>query len=761
MDEQLSRKILDWLNHPEYRPVKRKSLAKHFHLKGPERKALHETLDGLIAAGQVREDSRGRLVTRVSPGQFVGTIKKTSAGGAFVIPDSGPAPGGDIYVHPEDLRDAHTGDEVLVKLSGRRGMGGKRLGKVEEILNRASSTFVGTYTERGGRGFVRVDADQFDREIPVGDPGAKGAEPGDKVVIEMLRFPTHAKAGEAVLLRVLGPSGEPQVDTLSIIYEFGLPTEFPQAALDEAANQAREFDEQDLQGRRDLTAETIVTIDPADARDFDDAISLKRTENGHWVLGVHIADVAHFVRPGGELDQEAMKRGTSVYLPGLVIPMLPEVLSNGLASLQQDRLRYTKSVFIELDSELRVVHTEFANSAIRVTRRFAYEQVLAIIKRRDDSILDDLTPEVARLLFDMHELAMKLRKRRFELGALELDLSETRLELNRAGEVTKVYEVVHDESHQIIEEFMLAANEAVATAALDRHAPLIRRVHGEPDEEKLKLFGEFVATLGLTLKKFQSRKELQQLLLQVRDEPIEQAVNYALLRSFRQAEYSVAEEGHYALGMENYCHFTSPIRRYPDLTVHRTIGGLVSGKKGRRGPSVDQLDAIARKCSELARRAESAERELIKVKMLRHMADRIGEEIEAVVTGVERFGVFCRGLHLPVEGLLHITAIGAALNEIIDHDEAAHALVARTSGRTIQIGRPIRVKVARVDVEARKLDFLPSDEFFSAGGNSSPPLPSKKGKIPMRQSAGSKKGPHKKSSRPPSARQPGRRRRGR
>ena len=710
MNSNLSSRILDWINDPDYHPVKPKSLARHFHLKGPDRRLLDDALDELLESGRIREDRRGRIVPRAAEGNLVGTIKKV-AGGAYLIGESGPVHGQDVFIPAEDLHDAHSGDEVLVRLTRSRGPGGRRIGKIEEILNRATSTFVGTYSERSGHGFVRVDGDQFDRPIPVDDPGAKGAAEGDKVVIEVLRFPTHAKAGEAVLVRVLGPSGAPEVDTLSIIHEFNLPTEFPEEVLAEAARIAGEFDEDELQGRRDLTGETIITIDPIDARDFDDAISLSRSDDGHWHLGVHIADVAHFVKPGSELDNEAQRRGTSVYLPGMVIPMLPEVISNGLASLQQDRLRYTKSAFIEFDAQLRPVHTEFADSAIKVTRRFAYEEVLPIIKGDADATTENVSPAVKQLLADTYHLAMQLRKRRFEGGALELDLAETKLQLDRAGAVTGVSKVVHDESHQIIEEFMLAANEAVATALMDRNIPFIRRAHPEPAEEKLQLFGEFVGTLGFTLKKFQSREELQDIILRVRGQPLEQAVNYALLRSFRQAEYTVAEEGHYALAMENYCHFTSPIRRYPDLTVHRILAALAGARKRPKGLSADHLEAIARRCSDLARRAEAAERELIKIKLLRHMSDQVGDEIDAVITGVERFGVFCRGTEIPVEGLLHITAIGAAVGEVIDHDEAAHALVARTSGWTLQIGRPIRVKIARVDIESRRLEFVPPPDL--------------------------------------------------
>ena len=750
MNHDLERLILDYLSEETYVPLKPGILARHLHFTGPQRKAFRETVEDLLAAGRVREDKRGRLMTQAVQGTVVGTIKKVAAGGAYLIPhpDRVGPPMGDVFVPPEDLRDAHTGDEVLIRLSKRRGPGDKRFGRVEEILTRATASFVGTYDEHHDRAYVKIDGTGFEAPVPVGDPGAKGAEPGDKVVVEMLRFPTHNRPGEAVLTKVLGPAGEPEVDTLSIIHEFGLPDEFPPDVLDEVHAVAEVWDEENLQGRLDLTGTTIVTIDPVDARDFDDAISLTRSDDGHWHLGVHVADVAHFVRAGGPLDTEAKRRGTSVYLPGRVIPMLPELLSNGLASLQAGQVRFTKSVFIEFDPDGIALHTRFADSAIRVAHRFAYEEVMPVV--RDAASRPDLPPEIVTLLGEMHALAMILRGRRFERGAIELDLAETKIAVDRGGRVTGVHTAEHDESHQIIEEFMLAANVGVATALHDRHTPFLRRTHGDPDEEKLRLFAEFVATLGHPIKHVQSRPELQKLVRSVRGLAAQHPVNYALLRSFKQAEYSAVEEGHYALAEPHYCHFTSPIRRYPDLTVHRLIGQVAAGKKRPGGPSPDELFGLAKRCSDASRRAEAAERELVRLKLLRYMVDRVGEELPAVITGVERFGVFCRGVELPVEGLIHVTALGAATKEMFDFDEAAHAMVGRTTGTTYQLGRPIRVKVGRVDVEARKLDFIPADD------ESTPP-PAKPAPARHWPPAFPKES-SKKNARP---RQPGRRKRGR
>ncbi|MBT6156849.1 MAG: ribonuclease R [Planctomycetaceae bacterium] len=702
--KKLEQQILDFISHPDYKPVKRNKLSSRLNLADKLVARHKEALQSLIDAGKVYENKRGRLKLKSALQTIAGVIKRTSSGAGFVIPHDRPSDGrkGDIYVAPTDMGDAYSGDEVLVQLLKGGGRSGRRTGRIEEVVERATSTFVGTYFEDGGNGFVRVDGTTFNDPIFVGDPGAKGAQPDDKVVIEMVRFPTHFQAGEAVLTTVLGPRGEVGIDTLSIVHEFGLPTEFSDEVLAEAHRQADEFDETNLAGRRDLTKETIVTIDPADARDFDDAISLEQTPDGHWHLGVHIADVAHFVQPGSPLDIDARFRGTSVYLPHHVIPMLPEVISNSLASLQQGKVRYTKSAFIEYSAEGIPLHTEFANSAIRVTRRFAYEEVLPIV-REPDRFKSKVAAKVRALLSRMHTLAMLLRRRRFEAGALELNLPEIKIDFDKDGRVCGAHESEHDQSHQIIEEFMLAANVAVATELSDRDLTFLRRAHPDPDERKLKLFSEFTKALGHPLQQYQSRRALQKLIDRVRDEPPEHAVNYALLRSMKQAVYTGDVFGHYALGEENYCHFTSPIRRYPDLTIHRLIGALAKKKGNKRGMAATEVAKLAIHCCMTERRAAAAERELTKVKLLTYMEGQIGEELDAVITGVERFGLFCRGVEMPAEGFVHITAVDP--NDYFDYEAATMTLTGRRGGRTYRLGDNIRVTVAHVDVDRRELDF--------------------------------------------------------
>jgi ribonuclease R len=751
-----SDQILQFLSQPGYKPMKAVALAKQLGIGKKDLPEFREALRQLLHSGEVQEGRNGLLRRRPRTGLISGLIKRTTSGFGFLIPAGKPAGAGregDIYISRPDLGDAQTGDEVLVELvkPGRQA-DGKLRGRVVEVIQRASHTFVGSYLEEGGEGYVQVDGNTFTDPISVGDPGAKGAVPGDKVVFEMIRFPSHSQTGEGVLTEVLGARGAPGVDTLSIIAEFGLPDKFPENVLEEARVQAEQFQETDLHGRLDLTGETIVTIDPADARDFDDAISLTHGDDGHWHLGVHIADVSQFVRSGSALDHEAQKRGTSVYLPDRVLPMLPEILSNSLASLQQGKVRYTKSVFIEFDAAGVPLHTEFANSAIKVTRRFAYEEVMATLI--DPSRAEgQISAPVLALLQRMYDLAMQLRARRFVTGALELTMPEVKIDFDKEHKVSGAHLVGHDASHQIIEEFMLAANVAVATELADRKVPFLRRVHGDPDEAKLKAFAEFVNSLGFKLKRFQSRHELQKLLDRAKQEPTVHAVNYALLRSMKQAQYAAEEIGHYALAAENYCHFTSPIRRYPDLTVHRLVGEIAAKKKPRRAPKMVELVSLGKHCSATERRAADAERELVKVKLLTYMASRVGEELDAMITGVQDFGIFCQGVEIPAEGLVHVSALS---DDYYYYEAVSHSLIGRRSGRQLRLGDKVRVVVAHVDVDRRILDF----RLAAVGGDGKPrsPRPGEQQAEPAAAAAMSRP-PRKEKVRPP-AKPKGRRDRG-
>ena len=733
--------VLAHVMAPKYQPVKPRVIARQLNLPSEQHKALKLAIrrlvkDGKLSYGkghQVRRPTapdsnpkrqRGpeksgqvenpsyevasdgtRSVPATKKNELVGTFRRASGGYGFVRPSSIKRTGDrsqDIFIPATRSRDAADGDTVRVRIGRNQGRSRRgelrQAGEILEVVERETNQFVGTYKERGGEAVVEIDGRTFATPISVGDPGAKGAAPGDKVVIEMVRFPSPLHDGEAVITEVLGPKGQPGVDTLSIIKEFGLPEEFPEDVLEAARQEAEAFDES-IGNRLDLTAETIITIDPVDARDFDDAISLTRLKNGHWRLGVHIADVSHFVKPRTPLDREARERATSVYLPDRVLPMLPEVISNNLASLQPNKVRYAQSAFIEFTAEGAPVAGEFHLAAIKSCRRFAYEEV-------DDYLADrekwrsKLTPQVHKLLADMHELAMILRGRRLKGGAIELTLPEVKVDLDKQGQVSGAHLVKNTESHQIIEEFMLAANEAVARHLHEREIHFLRRIHELPDPRKLHLLTGFIRELGIECESLESRFEIKRVVKLVAGQPEEHAVNYAILRAMQKAVYSPLEEGHYALNSDQYCHFTSPIRRYPDLTVHRLITALIHKKKPKS--NFDELVLLGEHCSERELRAQIAERELTKVKLLTYLAKKIGTEMEAVITGVEEFGFFAQGIDLPAEGLVHVETLD---DDHYRYDSATHSLAGYRQGNRFRLGDVVRVTIAHVDVDRRELDF--------------------------------------------------------
>ena len=716
MSNDLEQRILQIVNAKNYRPVKPRVIAKKLGFDRDDVAEVRRAVKRLVRRGEllyganhfvqpIGEQQRG---SSSGSQKLVGTFSRTQRGFGFVRPKALPtkakvegdetAPQ-DVYIPAKRAMDAATGDLVVVKLARRRRDETRLRGEIVEILERQTHQFVGTYQVRGGSAYVQIDGTMFAQPIYVGDPGAKGAQPDDKVVVEMMRFPSPVHEGEGVITEVLGPRGQPGVDTLSIIREFDLPDRFAEDAMEEARDVAAQFDEENRENRLDLTGETIITIDPVDARDFDDAISLVRLENGHWRLGVHIADVAHFVRPRTAIDREAYERATSVYLPDRVLPMLPEVISNGLASLQPGKVRYTKTAFMDFTPEGVRTAMEFHNSAIKSTKRLTYEQV-------DEFLADpaakrkEFGGEVTDLLGRMHELAMTLRRRRVQHGALEIVMPELKVDLDADGRVSGAHIVENTVSHQIIEEFMLAANGAVAEFLDEKELFFLRRIHSAPSPMKLRALSEFIRSLGIEAGGLQSRFELQELLDSAAGRPERHAIHFAVLRSLQRAIYGPEEEGHYALAAEYYCHFTSPIRRYPDLTVHRLLNAILTGKRPRN--DFDQMVVVGQHCSQRERRAEEAERDLTKLKLLSYLSTRIGDEMDALVTGVETFGMFVQGIELPAEGLVRADTLA---DDFYTFDRAGHCLTGRRAGKTYRLGDLLRVVVVRVDLERRELDF--------------------------------------------------------
>jgi ribonuclease R len=733
-------KIIAHLESHHYRPMKVRGLARFFDVAEEEYAEFRSLVKQMIREGQIEIGERGKLrpvrLAEEKPagapeyprpdgrgssrrGAVQGRFSQSERGFGFVMPDDpeGPTHGEDIFIGPEDNAGAVTNDVVLAEVRGKSPRG--YFGRIVEIAERGQTRFVGTYYQTPAGGVVRPDGGVLHQDFPVPDASSAGARPKDKVVFEVLKYALRGEPGEAVITKVLGPRGAPGVDTLVIMNQFELPEKFPDAVQAEARRAADLMNDDALQGRRDLTGQTVITIDPADARDFDDAVSLTEHGDGTVTLGVHIADVAHFVQEGTRLDEEARERGTSVYLPTTVVPMLPEVLSNGVCSLQEDRTRLTKSAFIRISRDGEPIAVDLANSFIRSVKRLTYEQASAVVEGKTGG----LPPNVVALLQAMDRLARTLLARRRSQGYLELDLPEVDLEFDENGKVVAAHPEDMSFSHKIIEMFMVEANEAVARE-LDRAGiTCMRRIHPEPDDQAAEDLMHFARSVGQQLGDVRNRLELQRLLNAVRGKPESYGIHLAVLRSLKRAEYSTKPEGHFALASDAYCHFTSPIRRYPDLTVHRQFDQLVRGeiekpRGGRhkhKGPpdvagkpalsaAEGALAELAVHCSRTERRAEAAERELTKVKLLEFLENRLGETFTGVITGVQAFGVFVENPEFLIDGLVHISRL---TDDTYRFDPRRWALVGARSSRVLRVGSTLEVRIAAVNIPRRQLDLEP------------------------------------------------------
>ena len=720
-------RIMAHIKSPSYRPLKTHSLARFFDIREDDYPHFRALLREMIDEGEVVLGAGQRLMAAppaksLPEGSFSGIFRRNPKGFGFIEPDD-PKMQGDVFVAPGDTLDAITGDRVVAKRIKRGFKRPGRLdftGRIVEVLERGQTRFVGTYRLRGKLGTVKPDGGLLTEDIPVPDASSSGAAPNDKVVFELLKYPALNQQAEAVIVEVLGPRGNPGVDTLAVIRQFDLPDEFPEETAEAARRAVDRFTDQEIARRTDLRDLMTITIDPETARDYDDAISVETLDGGITRLGVHIADVSFFVRPGEPLDTEAYKRGTSVYLPTTVVPMLPELLSNGMCSLQEGHDRLVKSAFIHLDREARIVHTEFANAVMHNKKRLTYEQVSEVL---DHGSTDIVEPEVLKLLQDMDALARRILQRRRRDGYLELDLPDVELVFDDQLQVIDARPEDTSFSHKIIEMFMVEANEAVARHLRQRRLPAMRRIHEPPSPEKLEITGRFLRSCGHEIKNPGNRLELQKLLRETQNAPEGYPVHMAVLRSMMQAKYAVSDEGHWALASDCYCHFTSPIRRYPDLTIHRALaaaegwdgqsgpgdqrGGRRRGRGGEGLPAEDILREAAAHCSRTERRAEAAERELTKVKVLTLLEKHVGEEFSGIVAAVQEYGLFVEFPKYMIEGLVHVSDLR---DDDYQFDARSYSLVGRRSGRKVRIGDTIRVTIAGVDIPRRELDLAPAPD---------------------------------------------------
>ncbi len=726
VSQQLTDRVLRVVHAAEYRPSKPKQIATLLKLDGDEYRELRRVIKQLVLEGRLVYGGNHLVVAAAAVGgktdSIRGKFRRAMGGGfGFVRPSSGGADADadvpeDIFVPPGKTGGAMEGDLVEVEISPGRGGGIE--GVVIAVVQRERRQFTGTFrssalppNEDDSSPYSRprvkaiegpvvyLDGVHFNAPVSVGDVRGLPLVDDDKVFVEIVDFPDDdGGGGEAVILERLGSTKNPTIDTVTIMRQYALPDEFPNAVIEEARKRADEFDDGTPPAdRMDLSELLTITIDPFDARDFDDAISLAR-EDGRWRLWVHIADVSHFVHVGGAIDVEARQRATSVYLPDRVIPMIPEIISNHLASLQPERLRLVKTVEIEMTDDLTVTHTEVYNAVIRSDKRFNYEQIDQYLAAPAEFVSDWGQP-ICELLDHMHTLAMKMRKRRFKAGALSMDMPDIKLDLDRLGKVKGAFLVENTESHQIIEEFMLAGNQAVAMWLDDLELNFLHRIHEPPERRKLRSLSSFVQDLGLGIDNVESRFEIQAVLDKVAGTPLQNAVNFAVLKSMSKAVYGPHREGHYALDMEHYCHFTSPIRRYPDLTVHRLVQKLLD-KKSTPDESFAELVKLGHECSDAERNAAAAERELIQLKLLHFLKKKIGETLDAVVSRVFADGLHARCLKLPVDGFIPVTTLPS---DQYRFERRGQMLIGYKQGNRFRLGDLLTVRIDKVDLQDRQL----------------------------------------------------------
>ncbi len=710
MENLFKKSILRYLQGEDYSPVKAPRLARDLGVPDEDLPAFQEAFDELRRLGRVIV-GQGELVN-LPPmsGTVVGTFRANPKGFGFVVPLE-PNSHGDLFIPPGGAADAMTGDIVTAKVERkeRRGSQMRCSGQVLHVLERARNRFVGTLMRSEGVWLIQPDGRGFFEPICVDDVTAKNAREKDKVVVEILTYPTEQELARGVIVEVLGRAGHYEAEIASVIHQFHIRTEFDSDCQDQAHQAASSFRPQEAAGREDLTSMVIITIDPPDAKDFDDAISLERSGDGLWVLGVHIADVCHFVGHDTPLDKEAAQRGNSAYLPARTIPMLPEVLSNGVCSLQPGQRRFTKSAFITYDDGGEVVSRRFANSVIRSSQRLTYLQADAALKGHTK----DVQPEVIRLLKEMEALSRIIERRRTKDGMLHLSLPETELVLDAAGRVVDAEPAETSYPHTIIEMFMVEANEAVASL-LDRlDVPFIRRVHPDPNPLALKDLARLVRTFGFALPKTPDRHAIQDLLSAAAGHDAELAINLVVLRSLEKAVYAPLHIGHYALASKSYCHFTSPIRRYADLLVHRTLQYYLEGKtdQARRDAASMDLVEIGRRITFTEQCAQDAEEDLKAVLILQMLTQRMADPIDGVVTGLTQFGVFVRCRKFGIEGLIKLADLGP---DDWKYHVQSHCIEGQRSGVTVRLGQPMKVRVLSVNLPGRQLSVAPLESLLQA-----------------------------------------------
>jgi ribonuclease R len=713
--------ILRLIKEKVHHPASARELSQLLRVPREERSSFKRHLRSLVVDGQLLQIRGNRFGLAEKMDVVVGRLQTNPGGFGFVVPEHAePGERKDIFIAPPNLAEAMHGDRVVARVERQTERGLE--GRIIRILQRSQETVVGRFeVDDSGLGYV-VPFDRrilTDIHVPTGQ--GSSAHPGEMVLVEITRWPTASRGPVGRVAEVLGRIDEPGVDTQIIIRKHGIPDSHSEESVDEAKRLGGVVKERDLRGRTDFRPLTTVTIDGEHARDFDDAITIERLGNGNYWLGVHIADVSHYVKEGSALDEEGYERGTSVYFPERAVHMFPSELATGLCSLNPHVDRLVQSCLMEVDRRGQVIRYEMHDGVINSDARMTYTAVNAILADRDPEAMAEYEALVP--MFElMHQLFEILNARRRRRGAIDFDLPETEVVLSEFGEIEAIIPSERNVAHRLIEEFMLLANETVASHLVAHDAPALHRVHEAPDVKKVEDFEAFITTLGYSLAAHGHAvrpKHFQKLIDRMRGTPEERPIAALMLRTMQKARYDAAPLGHFGLAAEHYTHFTSPIRRYPDLVVHRMLRASRQGEiaDARRDELDEELPETARHTSEMERRADEAERELLQWKKVRFMADKVGDEYHGYITGVAPFGLFVELVEHYVEGLVHISSMADDYYRFV---EQQHTLRGENTRRVYRLGDKVLVQVVRVDMERRQVD-LGLVEILEAVRRDTPP----------------------------------------
>ena len=695
--EERKKIIYEFISDPHYVPMKQKELAVILQVAKEDREELSRALEELLGEGKIELSKRGRY-SKAQPRKAVGVFTSHAKGFGFVSVEGLEQ---DIFIGENDTGDAFLGDTVEVVIKGR---GGRRPeGVVTKVLGHSVTEVIGTFERSKNFGFVIPDNQRINRDIFIPLERTRGAVTGQKVTAEITDYGRGRRNPEGRITQILGEASDPETEVLSIILAYGLPMEFPERVENQAERAAKPVSDADRAGRLDLREEVCVTIDGEDAKDLDDAVSLKK-EGDQYILGVHIADVANYVQENSALDWEAKERGTSVYLADRVIPMLPRTLSNGICSLNEGEDRLALSCIMTLDERGRITGHRIAESVIRVNRRLSYTGVQKVLD--GDPEEQAWYPELVPMLLEMEHVSGLLRRRRRKRGSIDFDFPETKVILDEKGHTVDIRPYERNAATRLIEDFMLAANETVAEDYYWQAQPFVYRVHEKPDADRMQRLGTFIRNFGYQLRTAGDELhpgEIQKLLDRIAGTPEEAMLSRLTLRSMKRAQYATDCSGHFGLAAPYYCHFTSPIRRYPDLQIHRIIKENLRGRL--TAERVEHYEAIlsevAKHSSETERRADEAERETVKLKKVDYMERHIGEEYDGVISGITAYGLYVE-LANTVEGLVHVNSLEG---DFYEFDENASELRGVRTGLAYRLGEKVRVRVKGTDRLCRTIDF--------------------------------------------------------